>query len=114
MSPIDEYLDTLGASERAALERIRTIIHETVPGAEEVISYGMPGFKVKKKYLGGFYAFKKHLSFFPTGGPIEALEDKLTGFKISKGTIQFTVESPIPEPLIIELVLCRLADIDKS
>ena len=111
MTAFEEHLDKFSVSQKAELERIRKIVHDTVPGVEEVISYGMPAFRYKDKYLVGFCAYKNHLSLFPTSGPIEALKDKLEVFKLSKGTIQFTLENPLPEPLIREILLSRLADI---
>ncbi len=112
MTVIDDYLANIPAPQKAALEQIRTVVHDTAPGAEEVISYGMPGFKYKGKYLMGFNAFKDHLSIFPTSEPVEVLQDKLTEFKQSKGTIQFTLEHPVPEPIIQELIRIRMATID--
>lgn len=114
MTVIDTYLKTVSEPNAAEMERIRNIVHETVPSATEVISYGMPGFKYKGRYLCGFNAFKDHLSFFPTAGPVEALKDQLKGFKISKGTIQFTLEKPLPEPLIEEILKVRVAEIDET
>ena len=114
MSIIDEHLDKLNDPEKAELQRIRQIVREIVPDAEEVISYGMPGFKYRGKYLVGFAAFKDHLSLFPTSGPIEELQAKLAGFYLAKGTIQFTVNKPIPESLIKELLLCRVRMISKA
>lgn len=111
MDQIENYLQSLKAADRAALERIRNIVHNAVPEAQEAISYGMPAFKFNKKYLIGFAAYKNHLSVFPTPGPIEALKAKLTNFKQSKGAIQFTLENPLPEAIIIQLVQHRLAQI---
>src|SRR5215471_15685790 len=99
MSVIDEYFAQLGAPEREALERIRQIVRTTVPEAEEVISYGMPGFTYKGKYLVGLNAFRDHLSLFPTSAPVEAFRERLRDFTLSKGTIQFTLEKPVPEAL---------------
>ena len=42
---VDEYLDKLSADVRTVLEKLRTTIKTTAPKAEEVISYGMPGYK---------------------------------------------------------------------
>jgi uncharacterized protein YdhG (YjbR/CyaY superfamily) len=100
MSVIDNYLYPIAAPKRAELEKIRKL--------EEVISYGMPGFKYEGKYLLGFNAFKDHLSLFPTSEPIEAFKNELTGFTLSKGTIQFTVEHPIPETLVKDIIRHRL------
>lgn len=108
MSVVDDYLIKVDAPQRAALERVRAIVKQAVPEAEEVISYGMPGFKYKKKYLFGYAEFKDHLSLFPTATPVEALKEKLGGFELSKGTVQFTVEHPVPEDIIKELVSVRV------
>jgi uncharacterized protein YdhG (YjbR/CyaY superfamily) len=111
MSAIDDYLNNVPELERAELERVRQIVRGHVPEAEEVISYGMPGFKYKGKYLLGLAAFKDHLSLFPTAHPVEILKHKLGEFEVSKGTIQFTIHHPIPDELIKELVDVRQRDI---
>jgi uncharacterized protein YdhG (YjbR/CyaY superfamily) len=108
MSAVDEYLGKVPAPQRGELERVRNIVKETVSEAEEVISYGMPGFKYQKKYLFGYAAFKDHMSIFPTAAPVEALQEKLSDFELSKGTVQFTLEHPVPEAIIKELVSVRV------
>jgi hypothetical protein len=65
MGVIDDYLEDLGDSQRAELERIRRIVLDRVPGAEEGRSYGMPAFRYRRKPLLGFAALKDHLSLFP-------------------------------------------------
>jgi uncharacterized protein YdhG (YjbR/CyaY superfamily) len=108
---IDEYLANVDAPKKAALEHIRKLVHQVVPEAEESISYGMPAFKYKGKPLIYFAAFADHLSIFPTSTPIAELKDKLEEFKTGKGTIQFTLEKPVPDALIKELLAVRVADI---
>jgi uncharacterized protein YdhG (YjbR/CyaY superfamily) len=114
MSVVDDYLDNYSGTEKAELQRVRSIVHATVPEAQEVITYGIPGFKYKDKYLVAFSIFKNHLGLFPTSGPIEALKDKLTDFNTSKGGIQFTPQKPIPESLIKEILLTRVSEISKN
>ncbi|HEY1074919.1 MAG TPA: DUF1801 domain-containing protein [Patescibacteria group bacterium] len=114
MSIIDTYLEKVSEPEKIALERVRKIIKKTVPDAEESISYGMPAFKYKKKYLVAFCEFKDHMSLFPGSEAIEKFKAKLEGYKLSKGTIQFTLEHPLSETLIREIVLSRVDDITKS
>jgi len=104
MSVIDEYLKNIAPPQRLELERIRKSIKHIVPDAEETIGYGMPVFKYKGKYLIGLSAFKNHMSIFPGAEPVELFKDKLGDFKTSKGTIQFTLENPIPESLIKEII----------
>lgn len=104
MSVIDDYLENVPADQKAELERIRKIVKQIVPEAEETIGYGMPVFKVKGKYLIGMCQFKDHLSLFPGSEPIEDLKDKLKPYKTSKGTIQFTLDNTIPDSLVTEII----------
>lgn len=114
MTVIDDYLKDIKSPERTQLEHIRKLVHEVAPGAEEVITYGLPGFKYQKKYLVAFAAFKDHLSIFPGAHAIEALEDKLTDFKTSRGTVQFTLEQPLSDDVVRSLVRIRKDDIDEA
>lgn len=69
----------------------------------------MPMFKYKGMLI-GFAAFSKHCSLFPGPAPIAALKDELKGFPISKGTIQFPVDKPLPGALVKKLVKARVAE----
>lgn len=107
---VETYLEQITAPNRMLLERMRDIIWEEAPGAEEVIGYGIPTFK-----LGGnlvhYAAFKNHMSFFPgSTAHNEALKDELAGFKLAKGTIQFTTDKPLPDELIRRIVQLRIAE----
>ncbi|MBK5279052.1 MAG: DUF1801 domain-containing protein [Bacteroidia bacterium] len=106
---IDEYLDELpDPNIRAMLERLRQTIRSVAPKAEEVISYQMPAFK----YYGMlvyFSAFKNHCSLFPANSSlIPKLNRELKPFKTAKGTIQFTVEKPLPTALVKKIVKARM------
>ncbi len=114
MSVIDGYLANVSPAQRVELERIRAIVKAVVPDAAESISYGMPAFKYKNRPLVYFAAFKSHLSLFPTSGPTEVLHEQLRDFKVSKGTIQFTPEKPLPESLIKQILQVRLDDIQQG
>lgn len=112
METIDEYLKEIKPSQRDELERIRKIIKQVAPEAEETIRYGMPTFNYYGKRLLCFAAYKNHMSLFGNLGP---LEKKLEDFKLShKGTLQFTEENPVPEEIIIEIVQYKLAEISKG
>ena len=113
MSTFDDYLASVPEPQKAELERIRQAVRRTVPDAEEATSYGMPAFKYKKRPLLGFRASKNHLSVFPfSPEAIEAARDALAGFDLSKGTVRFTPDQPIPESALEELVRHRLREIE--
>jgi uncharacterized protein YdhG (YjbR/CyaY superfamily) len=94
MTGIDDYLAPLPEDQRKALQRLREIIRNGVPGVEEDIAWQMPAFKYRGSSLVGFAAFKGHLSFFPMSAVvIEAHRDDLKGFQTTKGTVHFTRRS---------------------
>jgi uncharacterized protein YdhG (YjbR/CyaY superfamily) len=78
--------------------------------ATETISYGIPAFK-HKAVLVWYAAFSDHCSFFPTAAVIEAFKNELKSFPISKGTIQFPTDKPLPAALVKKMVKARVAQI---
>jgi uncharacterized protein YdhG (YjbR/CyaY superfamily) len=114
MAVIDDYLKDVPQQQRAMLEHIRGLVKQLAPTAEEVISYGMPGFKLNGRYMLGFAAFKDHLSLFPTGQPMHLLSQEVQDkFVTSKGTLQFTLENPLPDQAIEQIIQERIKDINK-
>jgi uncharacterized protein YdhG (YjbR/CyaY superfamily) len=106
---VDEYLAAVPEPARSTLENIRTTIRAVVPKeTTEVISYGIPGFK-HNGMLVWYAAFADHCSFFPTPSVIKAFEKELKGYRISKGTIQFPVDKPLPAALVKRMVKMRIA-----
>ncbi len=106
---VDEYIASCPGSARDRLERIREIVRELVPEAEERISYAMPAF-----FLNGnlvyFAAFARHIGFFPGADGVAAFEGELDGFKHAKGSIQFPLDRPLPEGLIKKIVKYKLRE----
>ena len=109
---MDDYLDGLPAAQKAALERVRTIVGGLAPEAVEGKSYGVPAFISAGRPLLGFSAAKKHLSIFPfSPAAIEAVKDRLEGFDLAKGTIRFSPDRPVPEDVLADVVRARLQEI---
>lgn len=105
---IDEYLAFQPEKVMEVLENLRQIIRETAPEAEEVISFGIPAFKYQGMLV-YFAAYKKHCSLFAGNGALtEQMQEELKGYKTSKGTIQFTIEKPLPDELVREIVKIRM------
>ncbi len=102
----------MAAPDRTALQNIRELVHKLVPDVTETTGYGMPCFKYKGKYLLSFGAFKDHLSIFPGAEPVDVFKDELKGFATTKGTIQFTLEKPIPQALLTKIIQNCQARID--
>jgi uncharacterized protein YdhG (YjbR/CyaY superfamily) len=106
---VDEYLAGVPEPARSTLNKIRAAIRSAVPPeASETISYRIPAFKYKGVLL-WFAAFRNHCSFFPTASVIDAFKNELKGYSISKGTIQFPTDKPLPAALVKKMVKLRVA-----
>ena len=104
LNPVSKYLETVENPRfQEALIELRELIREELISADECISYGIPTFKISGKNIVHFAAFKNHCSFFP-GGIAEDYANRLPNHKISKGTIQFTPDNPIPEDVLRDLL----------
>lgn len=112
---IDAYVDALDEPKRTTLRRLRASILRVVPDAEECLSYGMPAFRVDGKVVAGFAAFKKHLSYLPhSGSVLDELPDDLAGYTMTKGSLHFPVDAPLPDELVAKLVEVRLDELSKT
>ena len=105
---IDAYLAHVPADMRAALEQLRRDIRRAAPGAEECISYGVPGFRLDGKPLVHFGAAAKHCAFYP-GAVVGAFEAELAHYDTSKGTIRFAPDRPLPAKLVRAIVKAQMA-----
>ena len=112
---VDSYLAEVDEPKRRTLQQLRADILRLVPDAEQVISYGMPAFRVPGGVVAGFAAFKNHLSYLPfSGSVLPGLESELAGYAHTKGSLHFPVDQPLPKPLVKNLVELRLQQIQRS
>lgn len=107
----DEYLASVGAEKRAALEKVRKAVRAASPTAEECVSYGLAAFRLDGKPLVALGATAKHCAFYPmSGSTVAAHAEALKGYETSKGTIRFPADRPLPAALVKKLVKARIAE----
>ena len=106
---VDEYIALHPPSIKAGLDLLRKTIKTAAPGAEELISYQMPAYRLKGM-LAFFSATKKHYGFYPTASPIIAFREKLKSFETSKGAVRFPLDKPIPIKLITAMVKWKVRE----
>lgn len=88
---------------------LRDRILEIVPEAVEVVSYGMPAFKVEDCIVAGLLANKKHVGYYPFSGSILHLfPEELAKFKTTKSAIHVPVDKPLAKGLLKKLIKARL------
>jgi len=109
---IDAYLAALPAAQRSTLQSLRETIAAAAPDAVEAVSYGLPAFRYRGRALIWYLAAKAHCSLFPTSAVIDAHRAELADFELSKGTIRFTPDRPLPDGLVVRLVRERLAHLN--
>jgi uncharacterized protein YdhG (YjbR/CyaY superfamily) len=108
-SNVDEYILQFPVEVQEILQALRKLVKDTVPEAEEKISYQMPTY-----YLNGnlvhFAAYKKHIGFYPTPTGIAAFKDELSIYKGAKGSVQFPIDKPVPLDLIRRILEFRVGE----
>lgn len=111
MNAIESYISQFPEKVQDILIKIRLLIVENAPDAEEMMAYGMPGYKINKKPLVYFAAYPNHIGFYATPSGHSEFKDELSVYKQGKGSVQFPLNKPIPYELIGRIVKFRVEDI---
>jgi uncharacterized protein YdhG (YjbR/CyaY superfamily) len=107
---IDEYLKNTEDDQRRVLNKLRQTVRAAAPEAQECISYGIPAFQLNGRSLVFFAAWANHCAFYPGSSVmLKKFQDDLKNFQISKGTIRFSPDKPLPVALVKKLVKTRIA-----
>lgn len=106
----DEYISDLPAETQKIMKQLRALIKKIIPKADEVISYGIPAFKMNGKAVIFFAAFKNHIGLYPAPRSNEAFKKELSAYKGGKGTVQFPLDKPLPAGLIKKIVEFKAAE----
>jgi uncharacterized protein YdhG (YjbR/CyaY superfamily) len=108
---VEAYLSGLEDPKRGTLQTLRSTILTVIPEAEQVISYGVPAFRVRGETVAGFAAFRAHLSYLPfSGSVLSQLADELQGYTMTKSALHFPIDHPLAAPLVEKLISVRLAE----
>ena len=109
---VDEYIATHPEGVQAILQRVRSTIRKAVPGAEEVISYQIPAFKLNGRAVLYFAGWTQHYSLYPsTDRLVAAFKDELRPYEVEKGTIRFPLSDPVPVKLIQQIAKFRAQEV---
>lgn len=104
---IDQYISEQAEEVQPVLQKIRETIRTAAPGAVEKISYQMPTFWQGENLI-HFAAAQRHIGIYPGGGATAVFADRLTKYKTAKGTIQLSLNKPIPYDLIADITRWRV------
>ena len=101
---ISDYINEQDEAIRPRLLQVYNAIRTAIPDAEECISWQMPTFR-KGRNIIHFAAAKNHIGLYPGPEAVEMFADRLSGYKTSKGAIQFSNNKELPLELIAEIAL---------
>lgn len=107
---VDEYISSFPEETQKTLQSIRETIRNSALEAEESISYGMPAYKLNKKPLVYFAAFKNHIGFYATPTGHKEFAEELSKYKQGKGSVQFPINGQMPLDLIERIVKFRVEE----
>lgn len=109
---VDDYIASQSPAARRALKRVRRILRKAVPDAEEAISYGIAAFKLRGKVLLYYAGWRDHYSLYPASERlVAAVGPRLKRHVVSKGTMRFSLEEPVPEGLIERIARMRAREL---
>jgi len=112
---VDEYIASQPDAVQAILRLVRSAIRKAMPGADEVISYEIPTYKLNGRAMLHFAGWKQHYSLYPAGERlVAAFKDELASYTVDKGTIRFPLSQPVPVKLIERIAKFRAQQVAKS
>ena len=112
---VDDFLATLAPGPRVAFERVRRLAESVVPDAEQGVSYGLAALKHRGRPLLGLAETTTHLSIFPFSPEVvDQVRERLDGYSVSKGTIRFTEDHPLPDDVVLDVVGLRRDQIEAA
>ena len=111
---IDEYIADFPKNVQERLQKVRATIRKAAPGAEEAIKYQIPTFVLHGNLI-HFGGYQNHIGLYPGSRPIEEFKNELSPYEISKGTVRFPLDKPLPVGLISKITkFCVKRNLEKA
>jgi uncharacterized protein YdhG (YjbR/CyaY superfamily) len=111
---IDEYIADFPSDVQERLEKVRRTIRKAAPEAEEAIKYQIPTFILKGNLI-HFGGYKNHIGLYPGSKPVEEFQEELSRYEVSKGTVRFPFDKPLPLGLIGKITkFCVKRNLEKA
>lgn len=109
----DAYIAAAPETLRPHLAVVRDRLKQALPDAEEVMQYGMPGFRLGGSMIAGYGAFSKQCGLYVSKNAISnhSVDIAAAGLKASKTGVTFSPTKPIPDELITMLALDSRKDL---
>ena len=107
---VDRLYKKSPSPQRETMLAMRKNILAIIPQAEEVISYGMPAFKVNGTVVAGLLSHKSHVGFYPFSGSVLGnFKSELKNYKQTKSALHVPIDKPLPKSLLKKLLNARIS-----
>ena len=107
---VDAYIAAQPKDAKAALRRLRTVLHMVIPKADESISYKIPAYHLDGQMILYFAAFRDHYAIYPATAGLKALGKEVTDRIHGKASIHFSYDEDLPTALITRIAKTRVAE----
>lgn len=113
-SEVAAYLNLQPEPQKSVLEGMYQVVMKAIPDTEDVISYGIVGFKYKNKVPFFISGWKSHVSIH--GGRVlgKRAHEVVPSIKVIGTTLQIDPAKPLSEAELRALIKLRLEIFDES
>ena len=102
---VDEFMAEVEPERKGSLERLRALCREQLPGWEERMQWGMPGYgPAGADALISFNSQKNYISLYPGRGALELHRGKIKGASFGGGCVRFAKPETIDFEAVSEMI----------
>lgn len=112
---VDDYIAAQPSDTQKVLHKLRAIIKQAAPNAEEILNYKVPSYTLvpggKRDQQIMMAGYAKFVGFYPFPTTMKKFSTELSGYKQGKGSVQFPLNKKLPEDLIIQMIKYRMKEL---
>jgi len=109
---VEQYFNAQPEKTKNALLELKKCILKVQPNATELFNYNIPAYALvengKREQQIMIAGYKKHVGLYPHPTTMEKFDEELSEYKRGKGSVQFSLDKPIPKNLIERMIKYRL------
>ena len=99
-STVQDYVDTFPPEVAQILGTVLDALRRGLPGAAELIRYGMPALMLEGRYGIHLAGWRSHVGLYPVPDLGGDLEREVAPYRTHQDTVRFMYADPVPEDLV--------------
>jgi uncharacterized protein YdhG (YjbR/CyaY superfamily) len=101
---VASYVEEVPEERRAAIEKLRSLCRQHLPGYEECMEFGMPGYKRNGALELSFASQKQYIALYVKPAVVDEFRRALAPASIGKSCIRFSKPEQIDFAVIAKLL----------